>query len=233
MMSCIQSYRFVLPAFCMIFSVCTISIHAFLLMGAIVFSTLCTLSGMILTHIYYFLEKKSHNSTKWGKNSTFWAGSEVAVDQERVNNFFFMVLSFPSKSLKWKPCSFQICLKDATFLQQFSWSVLVVDEAHSLKNQNSLLFWLSLYRYILRMPQQFSWSVLIVDEAHSLKNQNSLLFWLSLYRYVLRMPQQFSWSVLIVDEAHSLKNQNLLLYFDSLYTGMSWGYHSSLAGLCW
>ncbi|XP_077012008.1 chromodomain-helicase-DNA-binding protein 1-like isoform X2 [Tamandua tetradactyla] len=35
--------------------------------------------------------------------------------------------------------TYEICLKDASFLKSFSWSVLVVDEAHRLKNQSSLL----------------------------------------------------------------------------------------------
>ncbi|KAK2493956.1 hypothetical protein MC885_013317 [Smutsia gigantea] len=35
--------------------------------------------------------------------------------------------------------TYEICLKDATFLKFFPWSVLVVDEAHRLKNQSSLL----------------------------------------------------------------------------------------------
>ncbi|XP_052585970.1 chromodomain-helicase-DNA-binding protein 1-like isoform X2 [Peromyscus californicus insignis] len=35
--------------------------------------------------------------------------------------------------------TYEICLKDASFLKSFSWSVLAVDEAHRLKNQNSLL----------------------------------------------------------------------------------------------
>uniref|UniRef100_A0A4X2KLN9 Chromodomain helicase DNA binding protein 1 like n=1 Tax=Vombatus ursinus TaxID=29139 RepID=A0A4X2KLN9_VOMUR len=35
--------------------------------------------------------------------------------------------------------TYEICLKDAAFLKTFSWSVLVVDEAHRLKNQSSLL----------------------------------------------------------------------------------------------
>nr|XP_012998449.1 chromodomain-helicase-DNA-binding protein 1-like isoform X1 [Cavia porcellus] len=35
--------------------------------------------------------------------------------------------------------TYEICLKDALFLKSFSWSVLVVDEAHRLKNQSSLL----------------------------------------------------------------------------------------------
>ncbi|KAM4798293.1 LOW QUALITY PROTEIN: chromodomain-helicase-DNA-binding protein 1-like [Urocitellus parryii] len=48
------------------------------------------------------------------------------------------------QDLKQKSCFhdfilFQICLKDAPFLKSFSWSVLVVDEAHRLKSQSSLL----------------------------------------------------------------------------------------------
>nr|XP_021488001.1 chromodomain-helicase-DNA-binding protein 1-like isoform X2 [Meriones unguiculatus]XP_021488002.1 chromodomain-helicase-DNA-binding protein 1-like isoform X2 [Meriones unguiculatus] len=35
--------------------------------------------------------------------------------------------------------TYEICLKDASFLKTFSWSVLAVDEAHRLKNQSSLL----------------------------------------------------------------------------------------------
>ncbi|KAL1772684.1 chromodomain-helicase-DNA-binding protein 1-like isoform X1 [Sigmodon hispidus] len=35
--------------------------------------------------------------------------------------------------------TYEICLKDASFLSSFSWSVLAVDEAHRLKNQSSLL----------------------------------------------------------------------------------------------
>ncbi|XP_047580547.1 chromodomain-helicase-DNA-binding protein 1-like isoform X1 [Lutra lutra] len=35
--------------------------------------------------------------------------------------------------------TFEICLKDSSFLKSFPWSVLVVDEAHRLKNQSSLL----------------------------------------------------------------------------------------------
>ncbi|XP_051928976.1 chromodomain-helicase-DNA-binding protein 1-like isoform X2 [Hippocampus zosterae] len=35
--------------------------------------------------------------------------------------------------------TYELCLKDASFLRRFKWKVLVVDEAHRLKNQNSLL----------------------------------------------------------------------------------------------
>ncbi|XP_066278036.1 chromodomain-helicase-DNA-binding protein 1-like [Branchiostoma lanceolatum] len=35
--------------------------------------------------------------------------------------------------------TYEICLKDESFLRKFEWQALVVDEAHRLKNQNSLL----------------------------------------------------------------------------------------------
>ncbi|KAG7228860.1 hypothetical protein INR49_008638 [Caranx melampygus] len=35
--------------------------------------------------------------------------------------------------------TYELCLKDASFLRWWKWKVLVVDEAHRLKNQNSLL----------------------------------------------------------------------------------------------
>ncbi|XP_061540195.1 chromodomain-helicase-DNA-binding protein 1-like [Phycodurus eques] len=35
--------------------------------------------------------------------------------------------------------TYELCLKDAFFLKRWKWKVLVVDEAHRLKNQNSLL----------------------------------------------------------------------------------------------
>ncbi|XP_010143925.1 PREDICTED: chromodomain-helicase-DNA-binding protein 1-like [Buceros rhinoceros silvestris] len=36
--------------------------------------------------------------------------------------------------------TYEICLKDAAFLKLFNWAALVVDEAHRLKNQSSLLY---------------------------------------------------------------------------------------------
>uniref|UniRef100_A0A3Q3VX27 Chromodomain helicase DNA binding protein 1-like n=1 Tax=Mola mola TaxID=94237 RepID=A0A3Q3VX27_MOLML len=36
-------------------------------------------------------------------------------------------------------CAHHLCLKDASFLRRWRWNVLVVDEAHRLKNQDSLL----------------------------------------------------------------------------------------------
>ncbi|XP_010155259.1 PREDICTED: chromodomain-helicase-DNA-binding protein 1-like [Eurypyga helias] len=36
--------------------------------------------------------------------------------------------------------TYEICLKDAAFLKLFNWAALVVDEAHRLKNQSSVLY---------------------------------------------------------------------------------------------
>ncbi|XP_030647439.1 chromodomain-helicase-DNA-binding protein 1-like [Chanos chanos] len=36
--------------------------------------------------------------------------------------------------------TYEMCLKDAKFLRRWKWKILVVDEAHRLKNQNSLLY---------------------------------------------------------------------------------------------
>uniref|UniRef100_A0A2K6GBH7 Chromodomain helicase DNA binding protein 1 like n=1 Tax=Propithecus coquereli TaxID=379532 RepID=A0A2K6GBH7_PROCO len=44
-----------------------------------------------------------------------------------------------SWEMRWAWGRPAICLKDASFLKSFPWSVLVVDEAHRLKNQSSLL----------------------------------------------------------------------------------------------
>ncbi|XP_068449073.1 chromodomain-helicase-DNA-binding protein 1-like isoform X2 [Clinocottus analis] len=35
--------------------------------------------------------------------------------------------------------TYELCLKDVSFLKRWSWEILIVDEAHRLKNQNSLL----------------------------------------------------------------------------------------------
>uniref|UniRef100_A0A669DC43 Chromodomain helicase DNA binding protein 1-like n=1 Tax=Oreochromis niloticus TaxID=8128 RepID=A0A669DC43_ORENI len=49
--------------------------------------------------------------------------------QQEVNSQDFHVLL----------TTYELCLKDASFLKRWKWKVLVVDEAHRLKNQNSLL----------------------------------------------------------------------------------------------
>ncbi|XP_067849244.1 chromodomain-helicase-DNA-binding protein 1-like [Heptranchias perlo] len=54
--------------------------------------------------------------------------TRLALQQDLKNRNFHVLLT-----------TYEICLKDASFLSGFSWSVLIVDEAHRLKNQNSLL----------------------------------------------------------------------------------------------
>ncbi|XP_015284476.1 PREDICTED: chromodomain-helicase-DNA-binding protein 1-like, partial [Gekko japonicus] len=45
----------------------------------------------------------------------------------------------PSDSFHVLLTTYELCLRDATFLKSFNWVCLVVDEAHRLKNQESLL----------------------------------------------------------------------------------------------
>uniref|UniRef100_UPI00398E5C1D chromodomain-helicase-DNA-binding protein 1-like isoform X1 n=2 Tax=Pristiophorus japonicus TaxID=55135 RepID=UPI00398E5C1D len=54
--------------------------------------------------------------------------TRLALQQDLKNCNFHVLLT-----------TYEICLKDASFLSRLSWSVLIVDEAQRLKNQNSLL----------------------------------------------------------------------------------------------
>ncbi|XP_078088986.1 chromodomain-helicase-DNA-binding protein 1-like [Mustelus asterias] len=54
--------------------------------------------------------------------------TRLALQQDLKNRNFHALLT-----------TYEICLKDVSFLSRLSWSVLIVDEAHRLKNQNSLL----------------------------------------------------------------------------------------------
>eukprot|EP00071_Canis_lupus_P027061 XP_022260618.1 chromodomain-helicase-DNA-binding protein 1-like isoform X4 [Canis lupus familiaris] len=64
----------------------------------------------------------------------------------------------------------QICLKDSSFLKSFPWSVLVVDEAHRLKNQNSLL-----HKTLLEFSVVFSLLLTGTPIQNSLQELYSLL----------------------------------------------------------
>ena len=50
-----------------------------------------------------------------------------------------LLLSYLNICLLFSLPDCQICLKEESFLRQFSWHTLVVDEAHRLKNRDSLL----------------------------------------------------------------------------------------------
>ncbi|XP_047231772.1 chromodomain-helicase-DNA-binding protein 1-like isoform X2 [Girardinichthys multiradiatus] len=50
------------------------------------------------------------------------------IQRERTTNDFHVLLT-----------TYELCLKDESFLKRWRWKVLVVDEAHRLKNQKSLL----------------------------------------------------------------------------------------------
>uniref|UniRef100_A0A8C7WTB0 Helicase ATP-binding domain-containing protein n=1 Tax=Oryzias sinensis TaxID=183150 RepID=A0A8C7WTB0_9TELE len=50
-----------------------------------------------------------------------------------------MQLQASSQDFQVLLTTYELCLKDASFLRRWRWEVLVVDEAHRLKNPNSLL----------------------------------------------------------------------------------------------
>ncbi|KAM7013293.1 chromodomain-helicase-DNA-binding protein 1-like [Tautogolabrus adspersus] len=54
--------------------------------------------------------------------------TRAEIQRETDTNHFHVLLT-----------TYELCLKDASFLRRWKWKVLVVDEAHRLKNQNSLL----------------------------------------------------------------------------------------------
>lgn len=64
-----------------------------------------------------------------------------------INNCLFQIRQFEwsfasSKRLKFNAIltTYEILLKDRQFLRSFSWACLLVDEAHRLKNDDSLLY---------------------------------------------------------------------------------------------
>nr|XP_060619405.1 chromodomain-helicase-DNA-binding protein 1-like isoform X2 [Anolis sagrei ordinatus] len=62
---------------------------------------------------------------------TYWGDKEERTELQQdisSNNNFHILLT-----------TYEICLKDALFLKRFNWACLVVDEAHRLKNEDSLL----------------------------------------------------------------------------------------------
>ncbi|XP_062827426.1 chromodomain-helicase-DNA-binding protein 1-like isoform X2 [Anolis carolinensis] len=62
---------------------------------------------------------------------TYWGDKEERTELQQdifSNNNFHILLT-----------TYEICLKDASFLKRFNWACLVVDEAHRLKNEDSLL----------------------------------------------------------------------------------------------
>uniref|UniRef100_A0A2K5HPD5 Helicase ATP-binding domain-containing protein n=1 Tax=Colobus angolensis palliatus TaxID=336983 RepID=A0A2K5HPD5_COLAP len=102
------------------------------------FLILCPLSVLnvaeillfILIKIFFFLDDCLCSSTFLGFRFAPGDKEERACLQQdlKQKSHFHVLLT-----------TYEICLKDASFLKSFPWSVLVVDEAHRLKNQSSLL----------------------------------------------------------------------------------------------
>ncbi|XP_074119361.1 chromodomain-helicase-DNA-binding protein 1-like isoform X1 [Sminthopsis crassicaudata] len=81
------------------------------------------------------------------------------LQQELKKDVFHVLLS-----------TYELCLKDAAFLKTFSWNILVVDEAHRLKNQSSLL-----YRTLSEISVDFSLLLTGTPIQNNLQELYSLL----------------------------------------------------------
>ncbi|XP_065055431.1 chromodomain-helicase-DNA-binding protein 1-like [Rhopilema esculentum] len=70
--------------------------------------------------------------------------------------------------------SYELCLKDSSFLQRFKWSLLVVDEGHRLKNHKSLL-----YQELLQFDINFKLLLTGTPVQNNLREIYSLLSFLN------------------------------------------------------
>ncbi|CAI5991866.1 unnamed protein product [Closterium sp. NIES-64] len=97
--------------------------------------------------------------------------------------------------------SYEMVIKEKSAFRRLSWRYIIIDEAHRIKNENSILsktmrLFSSNYRLLITgTPLQFdvvvtsyemvikeksafrrlSWRYIIIDEAHRIKNENSIL----------------------------------------------------------
>ncbi|CAI7837625.1 unnamed protein product, partial [Closterium sp. NIES-54] len=90
--------------------------------------------------------------------------------------------------------SYEMVIKEKTAFRRLSWRYIIIDEAHRIKNENSILsktmrLFSSNYRLLitgtplqhhhlpklLHRGRWLSWRYIIIDEAHRIKNENSIL----------------------------------------------------------
>ncbi|XP_010086085.1 PREDICTED: chromodomain-helicase-DNA-binding protein 1-like [Pterocles gutturalis] len=82
--------------------------------------------------------------------------------------------------------TYEICLKDAAFLKLFNWAALVVDEAHRLKNQSSLL-----YKTLSEFSVGFSLLLTGTPIQNSLQELYSLLSLIEPYIFPREQVKEF------------------------------------------
>lgn len=100
-----------------------------------------------------------------------------------------------SKRLKFNAIltTYEILLKDRQFLRSFSWACLLVDEAHRLKNDDSLL-----YKALKEFETNHRLLVTGTPLQNSLKELWALLHFIMPYKYVLMMLTLFLLHVLMM-----------------------------------
>ncbi|KAF4525532.1 hypothetical protein B566_EDAN015840, partial [Ephemera danica] len=111
--------------------------------------TICMLYYLFNTYQLYgpfLLVVPLSTMTSWQREFTLWAPEMNVVtylgdvsSREIIRNNEW---SFPSKRLKFNAIltTYEIVLKDKAFLGSLGWAILMVDEAHRLKNDDSLLY---------------------------------------------------------------------------------------------
>ncbi|XP_011308420.1 chromodomain-helicase-DNA-binding protein 1 isoform X2 [Fopius arisanus] len=111
--------------------------------------TICFLYYLFHTHQLYgpfLLVVPLSTMTSWQREMAQWAPDMNFVtylgDVTSRNVIREYEWSYPSKRLKFNAIltTYEIVLKDKAFLGALNWSVLLVDEAHRLKNDDSLLY---------------------------------------------------------------------------------------------
>ncbi|EDV22607.1 uncharacterized protein TRIADDRAFT_28849 [Trichoplax adhaerens] len=118
--------------------------------------------------------------TRFGPSLTgiVYAGSKEDREQLRTN-----IGQLPYHVLM---TTYEICMKDAVFLEEFKWKVLIVDEAQRLKNSNSML-----YQILKQFRIQFSLLLTGTPVQNNLNELYSLLSFIEPKKFRLEDAEYF------------------------------------------
>lgn len=93
--------------------------------------------------------------------------------------------------------TYEILIRDSQFIKKFNWRMLAVDEAHRLKNHNSVLF--------KTLQEEFSFERILLLTGTPIQNSLSELW--SLLHFI--MPKEFSDLNSFLNKYNSLNEKNL------------------------